>query len=143
MMASSYLDTSFVLKFYLMEPESAAAVEWLRMHAGSGCVSRLSDLEVITSLERNPSSEEARQNIAAYRQDMADGIYRRLEIDAAVYTRAEEIAEGFARRYKLRSLDILHLATALRHGIVSFGTYDKRLAAAAGAMGLEVFTAGS
>jgi predicted nucleic acid-binding protein len=53
------------------------------------------------------------------------------------------LAEHYSGRYKLRSLDILHLATAMRHGVTSIGTFDKRLATGAEAVGLKVFPVSS
>jgi predicted nucleic acid-binding protein len=62
-------------------------------------------------------------------------------MDAAVFESAQNIAQRYARQYGLRSLDILHLATAVRHGITSFGSFDDRQSDAAQALGLNVFRA--
>ncbi len=78
------------------------------------------------------------REIGNYRDDLRRGVYRKLQLDAEVFSRAEEIAEAYSRSYGLRSLDILHLATSLRHGVAAIGTFDKRLADAALALGLSV-----
>ncbi len=54
------------------------------------------------------------------------------------YASAQMIAEQYSGPYKLRSLDILHLATALHYKVDSIATFDKKLAAVAAAFGLEV-----
>jgi predicted nucleic acid-binding protein len=130
---ASYLDTSFLLKFYLIEPESGEAVAWLERNRGDALISSLSNIEVVTVLLRESSimGLRAAEN---YREDCAHGIYRQLPIDGLAFDGAEELAETHSREYKLRSLDMLHLATALRHGVDSFGTYDKRLGTAAQAL---------
>jgi predicted nucleic acid-binding protein len=137
MAMNSYLDTSFLLKFYLIEPDSNVAVEWLQQNRRNIWISSLSNVEVITALNRDPSSVVAMRNIDAYREDLTFGLFQMLEIDAEVFMVAEELAEH-SREYKLRSLDILHLATALRHSIPAIGTYDKRMASAAESLGLIV-----
>lgn len=136
----SYLDTSFLLKFYLIEPDSSEAEECLRKNPGTRWISSLSDVEVVASISRsrNLSPAVAAREISNYRDDLRLGAYRKLQLDAKVYSRAEEIAESYSRSYGLRSLDLLHLATSLRHGVAAIGTFDKRLADAARVLGLKV-----
>jgi predicted nucleic acid-binding protein len=138
MRAGSYLDTSFMLKFYLLEPDSEEAVVWLLENRNVVFVSPLTDVEVITAFSREDSEGAARRAIDNYLDDLAANVYVKLQIDAEVFTLAAEIAERYARQYKLRSLDVLHLAIALRHSVLNFGTYDKRLGEAAAGMGLRV-----
>ncbi len=58
-----------------------------------------------------------------------------------VYRLAEHIALQYGGLYMLRSLDVLHLATALDTGVNTFATYDGRLATAASKLGLSVLGA--
>ena len=64
----------------------------------------------------------------------------RIGIDTAIRGVASQLSEPH-----LRSLDAIHLATAMQFGAVvdHFVTYDKRLLAAASAMGLPVASPGA
>lgn len=137
----SYLDTSFLLKAYVFEAESDEVLDWMREHRRRLVISPLSDVEVITALNREfaRSAVVAMRAIDSYREDLALGLFRRLEIDAEVFAKAENIAEHESAKYGLRSLDILHLATALRHEVESITTFDIRLRKGAAGMGLKVF----
>jgi predicted nucleic acid-binding protein len=69
---------------------------------------------------------------------MEAGIYRRVELISATHREAERMllsVEGVA----LRAADALHLALAVSGDAASVLTYDRRLASAAGAIGLNVF----
>jgi predicted nucleic acid-binding protein len=138
MREGSYLDTSFMFKLYLLEPDSEEAVAWLQENRTDIFVSALTDLELITTFSRVDSVLVAKRSIDHYLEDLAGNVYVKLEIDAEVFDVAADVAERHSREYELRSLDILHLAIALRHGVAAIGTYDKRLAAAAVALGLRV-----
>ena len=139
----SYLDTSSLFKFYLPEPDSGDALAWLKTRPGDILISGLGDVELITAFSRESSSVAGYRAIDNYREDCLYGLYRKLEIDEAVFSKASDLAEHYSGKYKLRSLDILHLATAMRHGVASIGTFDKRLAAGAAAVGLKVFPVSS
>ena len=141
MLVGSYLDTSFLFKFYLTEQESPDALAWLHQYQDPVWISPLSDIELIAAFSRNDSAIAGRKAIDHYLEDLESGLYRKLEMDAAVFENAQNIAQQHAWQYGLRSLDILHLATAVRHGIASFGSFDNRQSDAAEALGLNVFRA--
>lgn len=117
-----YLDSSSIIKLVIQEAESGALIEFLRSRPQrtSSAVARI---EVLRSLHRAGAIQAER--------DHAAEILRRLaliRIDDAILESAAQL-EPFG----LRSLDALHLASALSlqpelEGIV---TYDLRLAAAA------------
>lgn len=132
----SYLDSSFLLKLYMVEPDSATAVDWLARNRGNVFVSSLSDVEVATVLYRVLPGADAARALESYRQDLASGIFQKLEMDVALFERAAALATAHSHLYKLRSLDVLHLATAMRYGVRRMGVYDKRLRDAALGLGL-------
>ncbi len=117
-----YLDSSSIIKLVIREAESAALIEFLR-HRLQRTSSAVARVEVLRSLHRAGATEAER--------DHAVEILRRLaliRINDAILESAAELEP-----FDLRSLDALHLASALSlqpdlEGVV---TYDKRLAAAA------------
>jgi len=124
----AYVDASAFLKLFLPEPESdplqAAISEW------PVASSALLEVEAVLGVRRR-----APQQVSLVRQLLASVTL--LEIDASVRQDASELVG-------LRSLDAIHLATALslgdRCGV--FFVYDARLEAAARAHDLTVSVPG-
>jgi predicted nucleic acid-binding protein len=135
---TSFLDTSFVLSLYVSEVHSVAADAWFRQYRGIVAVSELTDVEVASALYRRFPKVEAARLHGIYRRDLASGTYRRFAVDPAVFALAEQLSERYGGNFGLRSLDALHLATALVNRADSLATFDTKLAAAAQAAGLLV-----
>ncbi|WP_086826710.1 type II toxin-antitoxin system VapC family toxin [Allokutzneria sp. NRRL B-24872] len=124
-----YLDACALIKLVLVEDGSVALAEHLQVFTEPLATSELSEVEIHRALIR-------------------------LEADEDQHMLADQILAGFirfplgvivaeARRLPgqhLRSLDALHLATAieLAQPLTEFITYDKRLAEHARAAGLPV-----
>jgi predicted nucleic acid-binding protein len=129
-----YLDSSALLKLLHEEPESAALADWLTGQAGSPLLSsELAGVEVIRACRRiNPEAlPEARALLAGL--DL-------IPLGGAVIAEAADVGES-----TLRSLDAIHLASALSVGedLSGFVAYDHRLSDAASAAGLQPLAPGS
>jgi predicted nucleic acid-binding protein len=130
-LTACYLDASALVKLLAREAETTA----LRTHIEGIDVrstSRLSTIEVPRAVMRKgPAS------LAAVAGPWADILQRLLiiELDAEIAESASEMAPA-----GLRSLDAIHLASALSIGdeLNVLITYDSRLADAARAAGLNV-----
>ncbi len=136
--AAAYLDTSFLLKAYLAEPESEAVLQWLAAPDAVPALSALTDIEIVSSLFCKATPEEARESYRSYQLDRSKQLYQELPLTRAVFQAAEQLAVQYAGRFLLRSFDILHLATARQYGITRMATFDRRLATAAAHLGLSV-----
>jgi len=143
MRAASYLDTSFLIKLYVAEPGSTDAVSWFRQYRDEVLISSLTDVEVAAALYQKLPANEALQAHEIYRGDRILGVYGKIIVDEAVFAEASAVAVQCAERFRLRSLDAIHLASALSAGIANFATYDARLAGAAASMGLTIIPARS
>jgi predicted nucleic acid-binding protein len=125
-----YLDASALVKLATAEPETQA----LRNHLAQSAIritSRLATVEVARALRRRGhDSRSMVGEIAKAFEGLAV-----LELDESLATTA-----GGVEPATLRSLDAVHLASALSLGVeeTSLITYDLRLADAARAAGLEV-----
>ena len=125
-MSLVYVDTSAISKLFIAETETRA----LRKFLGENLVtSGISRLEVKRAIDRNPVLLE-KAGI-----QVLDN-FQFTEPDQTVFA----IAESFRSMPYLRSLDAIHLATAIYINpmISQFVTYDKQLARAAELMGFEV-----
>lgn len=127
-----YLDSSALLKRVLAEAESDALVEALDLHAAAGTVlisSTLAWIEVGRAIRARFDSGFA---------EVADGIDDALSgvaehrIDMEVVSLSRRIQPNV-----LRSLDAIHVASALLLDVDELITYDERMAQAALLNGLR------
>lgn len=121
-----YLDTSAFLKLLIAEPESAALRAWLH-HNERVCSSQLLRTEALRAASRldleHRSVEAALETVSL-----------------VLPANATFAAAGRLAPVALRSLDALHLATALELGpdLEGLVTYDHRMADGARALSVEV-----
>ncbi len=130
-----YVDSSALLKRVVREPESAPLRAVLAHHDEAGDLlvgSGLCWVEVWRALRRAvpPGDVEGLGALAL------SGIAE-FPLTEAVLLRARSVGPDC-----LRSLDAVHLASAVGVGAVHLVTYDERLAAAAGLVGMVVHTPG-
>lgn len=122
------LDSCAAIKLVVAEAESAALVDWLAERDEPIMASGLLRVELLRALTRVDAGEQSRQ--AAF------GLLDRLHlhpVDAVLHDAA------LLEEQHLRSLDAIHLATALAlPRMPTLITYDQRLADAAIRSGITV-----
>jgi predicted nucleic acid-binding protein len=139
-----YVDTAILLKAFVREADSAAAITLLEKVGEPFAYSHLHDLEIPNAvrLKRFCGEITKAQEAAAirvFRAEVAAGCFGPLEYDlAAVFARAEELSAKYSGEQGARSLDSWHVAAALEGGCTGFASYDGRQRKAAAASGLEV-----
>lgn len=120
-----YVDTSAAAKLLVAEVESRALAAYLDESADDPVSSALLETELRRMAVRLDLS-----------QSSVTDLVERIELvepGRSIFSEA-----GLLPGKHLRSLDALHLATALRIDAVAILSYDARLSAAAHAFGLEV-----
>jgi predicted nucleic acid-binding protein len=136
---TTFLDTSFLIKLYIPEIHSDKAVAIASQLSGSVAVSALTDVEMASALFRRLPGAQAQGIYDKYRRNRGSGLFQEFPVNDMIYLSARTLAERHAAAFLLRSIDILHLATALHHGATGMATFDDKLAKAAAALGLQVF----
>jgi len=129
-----YCDSSALLKLVFLEPETTELRRWLFERPGEPLVSsELARVEVLRGCRRLDAG-----TLPQARALLAD--IELIPLAGRVIDDAGDIAEPL-----LRSLDALHLASALSIApdLTAFIAYDRRLAAAATAAGLLTFQPGA
>jgi predicted nucleic acid-binding protein len=124
-----YLDSAAVVKLVHAEAESQALRDWLGDRSSVGWVSSvLVEVETVRALARYAPA-------AIGRLPLIFDLMLLVEISPEVRVLAQRVMPS-----AVRTLDAIHLATALRISdqLTSFVTYDRRLAGAATAAGLTV-----
>ena len=130
-----YLDSSAAVKLFTAEAESPALGSVVRELIGSGVgrvfISRLTRLETVRSLRRKGEDP----TVADRFFEAADLV----DIRPQDFEKAQHVLPS-----SLRSLDSLHLVSALRLSElgVAMVTYDRQLAEAAAAAGLRAISPG-
>jgi len=139
-----YADPSALLKLYLHEPQSRAMATWRAKVTGPLAVTPHGRVEMINGLalasHRGFLSEVAFQAaVAALDDDFDQGRYAPADLLwRAVLKRAADLSRQYTPKLGTRSLDVLHVASALELGLKRFVTFDERQGQLASATGLKV-----
>ncbi len=139
-----YFDTCALLKLIRSDAQSGALGAFIDARSATRWfTSELARTELARTVRRVNHDDRGRlADAARLRAELshAERLWERLDLIAVstrVLTEAAAIEQPF-----LRTLDAIHLAAAvsLRASLSAFVTYDKRLAAAAGELGLPVLS---
>ena len=125
-----YMDTSALVKLIVDEPETGALREWLAVEPRQPVSCDLARTELLRVVRRTAPDRA----VAARRLLEAVTL---TQVTTAVFEQAGRLDPA-----SLRSLDAIHLATALDLGddLDGLVTYDSVLARAAASAGIEVAT---
>jgi len=139
-----YADPSALLKLYLNEPQSRAMATWRAKHSPALAVTHHGRVELINGIGlavhrgyiTEPTSVAA---FAALDDDFAHGRYTQADLLwRAALKRAGDISRRHTPKLGCRSLDVLHVASALELNIKYFVTFDARQQNLAKAVGLRL-----
>ena len=138
-----YVDTSALVKLYIKEPGSDQVSEWLKKNNEPIPLTGLIELEFINALKlkqfRNDlSSEEFEKIISLMHEHEKNGVYYRPLMNFPdVFSFAFNLSRNHTPHCGARSLDILHVGSALAIHIQTFLTLDARQAQLADKAGLK------
>lgn len=144
----AYFDTSVITKWYLPEANSALALRIRARFSPPGVFTHLHRLELATAWQlkvfrRELSSAIVEQAWSHVEDDVATGIWELPDYDLIdVFSRAESLSRKHSATLGTRSLDILHVATAVAVGASAFVTADARQAKLARVAGMRVTSLG-
>jgi predicted nucleic acid-binding protein len=139
-----YADPSALLKLYLHEPESQRMAAWRTKARGPLAVTHHGRVELVNGLalaaHRKLISEPVFDGaLAALDDDFAQGRYVQAHLLwRAALNRASKLSREYSRRLGTRSLDVLHVASALELGFSMFISFDIRQQNLVEAVGLKL-----
>lgn len=144
-----YWDTSAVLKLYAPEPDSAYFLKLIVAGEQPVYCSAISSMEVLCTLLRKEEAGDLKPGggAALYRRFHRDARAGRVvlvpygEDVAAEAERLAKVAFGEHRAIMIRSLDLIHVATAVVLGATALVATDKRLRALASVLRLPLLPA--
>ena len=138
---ATYADPSALLKLYVHQPESTAMSAWRARARGPLAVTHHGRVEIVNGVclaaFRGDITVDALSDaLASFEEDLTEGRYVQADLLwRAALKRAGELSRTHTPALGCRSLDVLHVASALELQLKSFLTFDlrqRRLARAAG-----------
>jgi predicted nucleic acid-binding protein len=142
----TYVDPSALLKLYIHEPESAAMNAWRTRVRGTLPLTLQSRLEIangiaLAAFRKAITTGAMADALLSFEEDLAGGRYAEIDVLwRATLRRAADISRTYTPTLGCRSLDVLHVATALELGLRDFVTFDGRQRQVARAVGLKSIT---
>jgi predicted nucleic acid-binding protein len=129
---SLYVDPSALLKLYMKEPESRTMTAWRGKIGDPLLVTHHGRVELINGIGlaayRGLITEEIHDaGLAALQDDFAKGRYKQADLLwRATLKRAADLSQEHTPSIGCRSLDVLHVASAIELGLRHFVTFDAR-----------------
>lgn len=139
-----YLDTGVILKLYTLEPLSPAVRQFVVEGGEPLCFTPLHHSESVSALKLKVFRGECLESEAAsaildLEADLASGVLRRTAIDwAETWELCRQLSIAHASVVGSRTLDTLHVASAIRLGLREFVSTDARQRQLAERVGLRV-----
>ncbi len=137
---SIYADTSFLVSLYSFDRNSIEAAGGMNDIQLPLMLTALGELELVNALQlrvfrKEVSPPQVRVAYGAFHTDLRDGVLSMKPWPATTYAQALRLGQRWTAKLGTRTLDILHVASALALEADTFNTFDdrqKNLARAAG-----------
>ena len=140
---TTYVDPSALLKLYVHQPESAEMSAWRTRAKGALAVTHHGRVEIINGIclaafRRYITVEAMSDALASVEEDFREGRYNQADLVwRAALKRAGDLSQKHTPALGCRSLDVLHVASALELELKNFLTFDRRQQKLAKAAGLK------
>jgi len=139
-----YVDTSVIVKLYIKEDLSFEVSNWIRAHKEPIPLTAFHELEFKNALylkgfRSEITEDQIRTVLLKFENHYRRGVYYRPYLDwPETLTGAISLASDHTTKTGARSLDILHVASALAMKADIFLTLDERQATLAASAGLRI-----
>jgi predicted nucleic acid-binding protein len=140
---SAYADTSFLASLYIFDGNSARAAARIESATLPISLTLFNEVEITNAFylrlfrkEVDPTQVRAAQSL--FQEDIENGIFEIRPLSSAVFDRAQRLAEKHTQRLGTRTLDVLHVASALVLRADTLYTFDAKQGKLAQAEGLVV-----
>lgn len=139
-----YVDTSVIVKLYIKEEYSRNTSNWLKKNNEAIPLTSFHELELINAIHLKQyrseiTPDEIRLIMSRFEEHEINGIYYRPQLDwPAILVHAIDLSKKHSTSIGSRSLDILHVASALSINADRFLTLDDRQSRLAAIAGLKI-----
>jgi predicted nucleic acid-binding protein len=140
---SAYADTSFLASLYVLDDNSALAAARMKRAKLPLLMTSFGELELTNAValrlfRKELSGSQVKAAHALIRKDLEDGVLLVNALPVSAFERAKRISRKQTPRLGTRTLDVLHVASALVLQADTFYSFDTRQAKLAAAEGLLV-----
>jgi len=140
---SAYADTSFLASLYVLDGNSAPAAARMKRAKLPLLITPFGELELTNAIalrlfRKELSVSQMNAAHALIRKDLEDGVLMVNALPAKAFDRAKQIARRQTPRLGTRTLDVLHVASALVLQADTFYSFNARQGKLAAAEGLLV-----
>jgi predicted nucleic acid-binding protein len=139
-----YLDTSAIIKLYFKEEYSLETSNWVRKNGKAIPLTSFHELEFLNAVNlkqfrKEFIKEDADSVVSKFKKHEEQGIFFRPQLDwTDIFEISFNLSLNFTRTIGSRSLDILHIASALSIKAGKFLTFDDRQARLASLAGIKI-----
>jgi len=139
-----YYDTGVLLPLYIEEPFSEAVTRMVETRAEPIALNHFHEVEFENALRlkvfrHELTADRLKVILSALGDDIQAGRFIRRPVNwPQVFEEARRLSEASTVKTGSRTLDILHIAVAVKWGCESFASADKRQLKAAAIAGLKV-----
>lgn len=139
----AYADTSFLFSLYLQDGHSPTAARLIRRVPQPLLLTRLSEVELLNAFRlrvfrREIQIAEADRAAADFAEDVRGSRYLISSVTPAVFDQAANLVHQHSATIGCRTLDTLHVASALTLGATTFLSFDVNQRGLAAATGLSL-----
>ncbi len=140
---SAYADTSFLASLYVLDDNSALAAARMKRAKLPLLMTSFGELELTNAValrlfRKELSNSQVKAAHTLIRKDLEDGVLLVNALPVSTFERAQRIARKHTPRLGTRTLDVLHVSSALVLQADTFYTFDTRQAKLAAVEGLLV-----
>ncbi len=138
---TAYIDTSVLVTLYIPEKKSGVANKYLEDYIG--VINSFCYLEFLSAvnkkiLSKSISSATGYTVVDKLKSDIKNKSYMFISFSASDLVSAKEHFYQNLGKYSLRTVDLIHITTAINNNCDKFATSDKKQALAAKKLGLSV-----
>ena len=140
---SAYADTSFLVSLYVLDANSALAAARMEQAKLPILLTPLGELELTNTISlrlfrRELPSSKVKAAQALVRKDLSDGVLLLKPLPEGLFDRAMQMVRRRTPQLGTRTLDVLHVASAMKLQADMFYTFDRNQEKLARAEGLLV-----
>jgi len=139
-----YVDSSVIVKLYIREELSREASNWIKTNNEAIPLTRFHELELINAIQLKRFRSEVTEDetlviTTRFKEHENKGIFYRPQLDwSEIFNCAVDLSKKHTATSGARSLDILHVASALSIKAEKFLTVDGRQTEVAKLAGLKI-----
>lgn len=139
----AFADSSFLFSVYVQDANSSLAATRLTHVKLPLLLTDLIELEITNGValrlfRKELQPAQAKEVLELLRRDEDSGTLRILPLPSSAYQRARQIATNHTPALGTRTLDVLHVASALVLNVDTFCTFDQKQGRLASRLGMRI-----